>query len=247
MQPTDSTGEFSIGQLARELGLTTATINFYVTEGVLPPPRKLNRTRAAYTQLHLRLLRLIRRMQASGYSLALIKGALTTYGTDDAGVTKLESIAYFQPIPPLRTVKGGEPIEHFEPVSEGELLVRAACSRERLSRLVELGLVRPRADRFDARDLWVVKIVQAVLDDGVTMSQVEDLAGLIPVAEKAVLPILARAERHIDALRSRELRFSDLFEPYGVLFGYLVDRIATERVPSWRERLYSPDPSDASK
>ena len=64
-------GEMPIGEVAQQTGLTTATINFYVREGIVPPPRKLNRTRAAYNQQHLRWLRVVKRSTASGIPLAV--------------------------------------------------------------------------------------------------------------------------------------------------------------------------------
>ncbi len=234
----ESTADLSIGRLARALGISTATINFYVSEGVLPPPRKLNRTRAAYSERHLRLLRVIRRMQANGYSLALIKGTLATFGTDEAGLAKLEGIGHFQPTPPVPGSPTGGPIEPFDPISEEDFLARSKCPPALLKELRGLGLLRPRGGRFDARDLWLLKTVTSLLDDGVDPSHVAELGALVAIAERAVTPVLTRAHRHGDALRRRDMRFSSLLEPYGMMFGYLVDRLATERDPEWRTGLF---------
>jgi DNA-binding transcriptional MerR regulator len=243
----ESTADLSIGRLARALGISTATINFYVSEGILPPPRKLNRTRAAYSERHLRLLRVIRRMQANGYSLALIKGTLTTYGTDEAGLAKLEGIGHFQPTPPVPGSPSGGPIEPFDPISEEDFLARSKCPPELVAQLRGLGLLRPRGGRFDARDLWLLKTVTSLLDDGVDPSHVAELGALVAIAERAVTPVLTRAHRHGDALRRRDMRFSSLLEPYGMMFGYLVDRLATERDPEWRTGLFHLPPSPASR
>ena len=44
------TGEsgMAVGELSRRTGLSTAAINFYVREGLLPPPVKTSATRAVY-------------------------------------------------------------------------------------------------------------------------------------------------------------------------------------------------------
>src|SRR5262249_39577112 len=91
--------EMPIGELARTIGVTTATINFYVKEGVLPAPRKISRTRAAYTSLHLRILRLIHRMQAQGYTLSQIRRSFERFGLDESGLARLEGIGMLHPVP----------------------------------------------------------------------------------------------------------------------------------------------------
>jgi hypothetical protein len=68
-------------------------------------------------------------------------------------------------------------------------------------------------------------------------AHIRELGALVPLAERAVTPLLTRATRHMDGLRSRDMRFSSLLEPYGAMSGYLVDRLATERDPEWRRAV----------
>ncbi len=101
----------------RRLGrVSVATINFFVKEGLLPRPRKLNRTRAAYSERHRRLLRMIKRMRASGYSLSHSRAAFGHFGTDEEGLQRLEGIGYLQPLPPVRNDPDQQPIEQFDPI-----------------------------------------------------------------------------------------------------------------------------------
>src|SRR5689334_10240768 len=108
--------EFSIGKLSKDLGISTATIHFYIAQGLLPRPRKVNRTRALYGQSHLRMARMIRKMQAVGLPLAFIKGVLQKVGDDEQALAKLEKVGYLQPLPRPRNDPEQQPIEPFDPV-----------------------------------------------------------------------------------------------------------------------------------
>ncbi|MFN7147054.1 MAG: MerR family transcriptional regulator, partial [Myxococcota bacterium] len=108
-------GEIAIGALARELGLTTATIHFYVKEGLVPPPRRINRTRAAYDDRHRRLLRLVKRLRANRLSIQQMRNMFALFGTDERGLANMEGIARYQPVPSARggpTVKPLYPVHH---------------------------------------------------------------------------------------------------------------------------------------
>jgi len=49
-----------LAQLSEDSGTTTATVKYYLREGLLPPGRRVNTTQAEYDESHLRRLRLIR-------------------------------------------------------------------------------------------------------------------------------------------------------------------------------------------
>ena len=232
--------EMPIGQLAKAAGVSTATINFYVAQGVLPPPRKLSRTRAAYEARHLRILKVIRRMQAAGYSLAQVKGMLRIYGTDERGLKKAESVGALQPVPAPRTDDDQRPIELFDPVDRRAFLEMADCDGELLDDLHERGILRPVAGRYDARDLWMVREVKAMLRDGVSPAELSVLSDLLTPALTALPLVLRRARAHQAAVRSRELRFTDLVQPFMSALLYFVDRLATETDPGWRQKYLFP-------
>lgn len=241
------TAELPIGKLAKQLGISTATIHFYVSEGILPPPRRINRTRAAYGPRHARILRLVRRLQATGLSLAYIKGLFHRVGTEDAALTKLEGVGYFQPLRRPRNDPQREPIEPFDPVDRDAFLAMAHAAPGVVDALERWGLLRPKQPgRYDARDLWVLRNVQSLLDDGVRLEDLALQEHALPLV-KAVSPILMHlVSRHEAALRSRQLRFTDLLEPFASLIGYLSDRVNDELHPAWRTALLEsvgPSPS----
>jgi DNA-binding transcriptional MerR regulator len=71
---TTAPGEtLAVGELSRRTGVTTATINYYVRIGVLPPPRKTSRTRALYPAHFEGLIEKIKELQAAGLNLKGIK------------------------------------------------------------------------------------------------------------------------------------------------------------------------------
>jgi DNA-binding transcriptional MerR regulator len=51
-----------LAELSERSGVPTATIKYYLREGLLPPGRQINRTTAEYDEEHLRRLRLVRAM-----------------------------------------------------------------------------------------------------------------------------------------------------------------------------------------
>lgn len=64
-------GEMTIGELAKKAGVTTRTIRFYVSEGLLPPPQIRGR-KNLYSSKHLTALRVITAMKANYLPLSRI-------------------------------------------------------------------------------------------------------------------------------------------------------------------------------
>jgi DNA-binding transcriptional MerR regulator len=88
----------TIGELAREAGVTPRTVRYYVSEGLLPPPTYEGR-QSYYGPRHLLILRAIRAMQAEDLPLRKIAVAITT-SSDEV----LEEIA--RRPPPSERVRG---------------------------------------------------------------------------------------------------------------------------------------------
>ena len=66
----------AVGELARRAGVTPATVNFYVREGLLPMRRKTARTRALYPASSVARIKRVRSLQAQGLPLRLIRRVL---------------------------------------------------------------------------------------------------------------------------------------------------------------------------
>jgi DNA-binding transcriptional MerR regulator len=55
-----------LAELSERSGISTATVKYYLREGLLPPGRRLSATQAEYDESHLRRLRLVRALTQVG-------------------------------------------------------------------------------------------------------------------------------------------------------------------------------------
>ncbi|AOR31900.1 transcriptional regulator [Streptomyces fodineus] len=75
-----------LAELSRQSGVSTATIKYYLREGLLPPGRQINATTAEYDEEHLRRLRLVRAMiQVGGVPVAKVREVLGHVDDDSLG------------------------------------------------------------------------------------------------------------------------------------------------------------------
>ncbi|MEU6480602.1 MerR family transcriptional regulator [Streptomyces sp. NPDC047017] len=77
-----------LAELSRRSGVSTATIKYYLREGLLPPGRQVNATKAEYDEEHLRRLRLVRAMiQVGKVPVATVREVLGHVDDEDLGRT----------------------------------------------------------------------------------------------------------------------------------------------------------------
>ncbi|MEU3415513.1 MULTISPECIES: MerR family transcriptional regulator [unclassified Streptomyces] len=75
-----------LAELSRRSGVSTATIKYYLREGLLPPGRQVNTTTAEYDEEHLRRLRLVRAMiQVGRLPVATVREVLGHVDDDSLG------------------------------------------------------------------------------------------------------------------------------------------------------------------
>ena len=74
--PPDQPAQMRIGELARVSGVRRETIHFYLREGLLPPPDKVNARVAYFDAGHLARLHLIKELQRAHLPLAIIREQL---------------------------------------------------------------------------------------------------------------------------------------------------------------------------
>ncbi|GAA3217552.1 MerR family transcriptional regulator [Streptomyces sp. NPDC057386] len=88
-----------LAELSERSGLSTATIKYYLREGLLPPGRQINRTTAEYDEEHLRRLRLVRAMvQVGGLPVATVREVLGHIDDESLGRTgRLRSATWALP------------------------------------------------------------------------------------------------------------------------------------------------------
>ncbi|WP_200302610.1 MerR family transcriptional regulator [Streptomyces adelaidensis] len=77
-----------LAELSRQSGVSTATIKYYLREGLLAPGRQVNATTAEYDEEHLRRLRLVRALiQVGKVPVATVKEVLGHVDDDSLGRT----------------------------------------------------------------------------------------------------------------------------------------------------------------
>ncbi|MGW7255964.1 MerR family transcriptional regulator [Streptomyces sp. NPDC054834] len=77
-----------LAELSRRSGVSTATIKYYLREGLLPAGRQVNTTTAEYDDEHLRRLRLVRAMiQVGRLPVATVREVLGHVDDDSLGRT----------------------------------------------------------------------------------------------------------------------------------------------------------------
>ncbi|MFI9809735.1 MerR family transcriptional regulator [Streptomyces sp. NPDC052301] len=75
-----------LAELSERSGVSTATIKYYLRQGLLPPGRQINATTAEYDEEHLRRLRLVRAMiQVGRVPVAKVREVLGHVDDDSLG------------------------------------------------------------------------------------------------------------------------------------------------------------------
>ncbi|MEU6282497.1 MerR family transcriptional regulator [Streptomyces sp. NPDC047028] len=77
-----------LAELSERSGVSTATIKYYLREGLLPPGRQINARTAEYDEEHLRRLRLVRAMiQVAGVPVGKVREVLGHVDDESLGRT----------------------------------------------------------------------------------------------------------------------------------------------------------------
>ena len=80
----------SISDLSKITNLSTATINYYVKIGVLTPPKKINKTRAIYSEIHIKVLQTIKNLKEKKINLNGIKEIINNSDYSDMVKNKIK-------------------------------------------------------------------------------------------------------------------------------------------------------------
>lgn len=140
-----------LSALAAASGVSTASIKYYIHEGLLPPGRKKNATTAVYDEAHLHRLALIRWLRDE-LSSPIAGIAELTRAIDDDSLPTIELMGMCQELA-LRG-NSGLPASVLRAPGSPPYALRSNTSTEAAARPQS---DRPQSDRFD-------DIVSAVLD-----------------------------------------------------------------------------------
>ncbi|MCH8102116.1 MAG: MerR family transcriptional regulator [Chloroflexi bacterium] len=220
------TGEsgMAVGELSRRTGLSTAAINFYVREGLLPPPVKTSATRAVYEESYVDRIGRINELKAQGLTLKVIARVLDNPDpAGELGITR-----------PTRQRVAQAPVEIEAFIKETGL------TGEHVYNALDLGLLDPvegrRGDsglRFDSRDITTGRAIARLLAGGVGFD--------LLARHAAEFEPLTRAETHFLAEHVAAVRRSDTSRraaqeaamAFARIRDYLRARQFAEKYPEW--------------
>ncbi|MCC6749209.1 MAG: MerR family transcriptional regulator [Deltaproteobacteria bacterium] len=182
---------FSMSQLVRLSGVHRQTIHYYLREGLLPPPADGAGTRnARYSDRHLALLQLVRRLRSEeGLSLDAIRHRLQSAAYDPQ---RVQAELSGRPAPADLAPRSLS----AEPFSATELASRANCTEDEVKAFTELGLLARIAgdleERYEPEALSVLGAALELKQLGLDEAHVVHLAQLsreIGKAEVAALSV----------------------------------------------------------
>ena len=157
-----------IGDLAREAGVSRETVHFYLREGLLPPPEKINARVAYFDEGHLARLRLIKRLQQVHLPLSAIKEHLQYVEGRPAEFLN----EHFLPRLMEYLNLDGDEVE----LTVDEVAGQAGLTLEQVGRLEALGVLQPTLvdglPSYTEADRNAAAAAKTLLDQGV---ELEDL------------------------------------------------------------------------
>ena len=220
------TGEsgMAVGELSRRTGLSTAAINFYIREGLLPPPVKTSATRAVYEESYVDRIGRINELKARGLTLKVIARVLDNPDpAGELGITR----------PERRRVA-------LAPVDIEAFIKETNLTGEQVYNALDLGLLDPvegrRGEsglRFDSRDITTGRAIARLLAGGVGFD--------LLARHAAEFEPLTRAETHFLAEHVAAVRRSDTSRraaqeaamAFARIRDYLRARQFAEKYPEW--------------
>ncbi len=124
-----------IGEIARKSGVQPSTIRYYVRQGLLPEPNKVNKSMAYYDESCIEKIQAIRHLQEAKYfPLSVIRNILKRMD-DGMGLEEAEAIE--------DVVFGTQPDATDIVVDRKDFLKHTGLSSEQLQEAVRIGLLMP--------------------------------------------------------------------------------------------------------
>jgi DNA-binding transcriptional MerR regulator len=158
---------YRVDDLAARCDVSVDTVRYYQSKGLLPRPEREGRL-AWYGEEHVERLERVRELKAQGFSLAMIGRVLR--GELDTAEQAL-ALALVRPDPGAGAVTR---------LTTEELAERTGVPATLLEALAREGLLNPTGDeddpRYDPDDAEVVRAGLALLEAGVPLSELLDLA-----------------------------------------------------------------------
>ncbi|MEO8604527.1 MAG: MerR family transcriptional regulator [bacterium] len=177
--------EFSVEELAKAAGVAVDTVRFYQARGLLKAPRRVGR-RAVYDQTHRAALQRIKRHQAEGLPLAVVKKLLAAPSRGSKRAALLAAVAD----------EGGAPT-----LTRAQLAADSGVPEVLLASLEAAGLLVPvlvgGEPRYGDADLRMARAGLEILGAGFPLPEMMQLA--------------LRHAAHVDAIADDAVALFDRF------------------------------------
>lgn len=166
---------YRVEELAAKADISVDTIRYYQAKSLLPPPARVGRV-AWYNEEHLARLAQIRRLQGRGFGLGVIRRLLAGE-LDHADEELVAAVAAVSGAEPAAPAEEWLTIEQLADRSGIPLAVLQAVARE--------GLLVARQDRYSEADVAAAAAGLRLLEHGLPLPELLDLARAHTVAMRA--------------------------------------------------------------
>ncbi|MGH9266084.1 MAG: MerR family transcriptional regulator [Acidimicrobiales bacterium] len=181
----------TIDELARRSGVTSRNIRAYQTRGLLPPPQVEGRV-GYYDDAHLVRLRYVASLQDRGFSLAAIQALLDAW---DEG-RRLTDVLGFEEA--LTAPWSDEKPERVDLCRLMEMFPEAVEDPTLLQRSMQLGLLAPAGDAFDAPSPRLLRVGAELVAAGIPLAAIlDEYERLVADADVIATRFVALFEAHV--------------------------------------------------
>tara|TARA_B100000427_G_scaffold324120_1_gene328699 strand:+ start:9500 stop:10138 length:639 start_codon:yes stop_codon:yes gene_type:complete len=201
----------SISDLSEITNLSTATINYYVKIGVLTPPKKINKTRAIYSEIHIEILKTIKNLKEKKINLNGIKEIINNSDYSDIISNKIK----------------------HEKITINDLINNSDISQGIYEKLVDSKIIKlPKISNqgipyHTLNDLALSQAVGEILSHGVSIEQIlknKDHS----ILSKSESILLAEYIKSIEGKKNRK-NISSVIQSFDIIRKYL-RRLELEKV-----------------
>lgn len=223
-----------IGTLAKLSGVSIQTIHYYIREGLLTPPAKTSRNMAYYDPQCVDEIRFIKELQSKKFlPLSVIKTMMHTERRQEEPQHIAEMGVMFDFLfHPIGLEAESQKLSFIK------LAAVSGVGEPDLKKIEEMGLIIPHksgSDQYyDDIDLNIVKIIQTLLDCGLTLADLKICKSYIEAIRIEAKTIHQKIHQLHDD--NNNLSLTKLWENLNTLKTYLMLKIYRQEVQSPHSR-----------
>lgn len=217
-----------IGNIAKQSGIPATAIRYYVKEGLLPSPVKINKKMGHYDESCVERIQAIQKLQEKRFPLAVIRNILSRM---DAGVS-LEEAAALEDV-----VFGSTDITADRLIDRDEYIVRTGLTSAEVAAIEKAGLLMPFSSEqgknlYDQEDVLMGRSVfKRILELGILPQDMDFYVSLGLRIVEHEMSLRKRVIQKSAATTQENLKISaDLTSIAHLSRGYVLRRLFQQRV-----------------